>query len=253
MKEINEYRRPNEAYEKQFSPQLIPLLPAFARMDGVNFHSFTKDLARPFDENFIQLMRETTKFLAEETNACLAYTQSDEITLCWQAPSFDSQIYHNGKVQKMASKLASLATIFFNKNLPKFLPSKVNSSPIFDARVWNVPNQTEALNVFIWREQDATRNSINMLGRAYFSHKEMNNKSTNEVQEMLFQEHAINWNNYPSYCKRGSYIKKEKELRAFTSEELNLLPEKHLARTNPGMLVERHRYVFLENLPETIF
>ena len=109
---------------------------------------------------------------------------------------------------------------------------------MFDCRVWNVPNLVEAANTILRREQDATRNSIQMSARSVFSHKQCFMKDTSQLQEMLFQK-GINWNDYPSCFKRGTFIQRRKTTKAFTSDELDKLPAKHRARTNPELVVER--------------
>lgn len=84
------------------------------------------------------------------------------------------------------------------------LERKIGSNlAMFDSRVFNIPRE-EVTNNLIWRQQDAVRNSIQSVGQAYFSHKELDKKSQNDIQEMLFQEHGVNWNDYPIHLKQGS-------------------------------------------------
>ncbi len=231
--------------------QLMPLIPAVVRLDGKAFHSFTRGLAKPFDMGLIDLMVATTKFLVEETNACIGYTQSDEISLILMSESFDSQIYFDGRIDKINSILAGKCATYFNTQIPSMLPSKAGQMPVFDCRCFNVPNEQEAVNALIWREQDATRNSIQMAGQAQFSHNQLMNKSCNVIQEMLWQEKDINWNDYPAKCKRGTYVQRRKVTRPFSSEEIEKLPTKHQARTNPSLLVERNEVVVLGMPPIT--
>lgn len=189
-----------------FPQKLMPNIPVLARLDGKNFHYITRDLKRPYDENFSKCMRLLTRMLVQETNATIGYTQSDEITLSWYTTDYKSEIWFNGKPQKMISILSAIASVEFSYIASFQLPEIVKYKPLFDARVWTVPNLIEATNVFVWREQDATRNSIQMSARTYFSHKECQNKSCPELQEMLFKKHGINWNDYPTFFKRGTYI-----------------------------------------------
>ena len=169
--------------------KLIPLLPVMARIDGKCFSNFTRGLNRPYDINLSKLMIDTTKWLVEETNACMGYTQSDEISLTWYADKFESQIFFDGKIQKIVSVIASMTTAKFNQLLPNYLSQVyANKLATFDARVWNVPNIVEGSNVFLWRELDATKNSISMAARAYFSHNALMDKNGSEMQEMLFQK-----------------------------------------------------------------
>lgn len=228
-------------YEKSLDFRFMPLLPIMARLDGKAFHTFTKDLPRPFCADLHELMVQTTSMLVDESNADCGYTQSDEITLTWHAQNWKEEVFFGGRSAKMTSILASMATAWFNRNMARFLPEKWKSGKqaLFDCRVWNVPNQTEGANCFVWREQDATRNSIQMAGQAKFSHKKLQNKSCDEIQEMLWQEHNINWNDYPDHQKRGTYIQKRRIDRPFTTEEIEHLPEKHAARQNPDLVVSR--------------
>lgn len=228
--------------------RLLPLLPVLARIDGRCFSSFTRGLARPYDERLSRLMVETCRFLVDETNAAVGYVQSDEISLAWHSKRIDSAIFFDGRVLKMTSQLAALATAFFNRHLSTFLPEKANTLPTFDARVWNVPNLEEAANCFLWREQDATRNSISMAAQAHFSHGQLQGKHTGDMQEMLWSV-GVNWNDYPSFFKRGVFVQRRTVLRAFTTREIEQLPPRHEARSNPDLQVARTEWVQLDMPP----
>lgn len=166
----------------------LPLVPVMARLDGKGFSKFTKGLKRPYDESMSQAMVVTTAYLVEETNARIGYTQSDEISLVFYSDRIDSEIFFDGKIQKMVSILAGMATSKFNSLLPKYLPAKTELLPVFDCRVWNVPTLTEAANTILWREKDATKNSISMAAQHYYSHKQLENKNSSEKQEMLHKK-----------------------------------------------------------------
>lgn len=228
--------------------KLIPLLPIVARLDGRSFSKFTAGLKRPYDERLSRLMVATTKHLVEETNALVGYTQSDEISLIMFAPDWKQQVWFDGKVQKMVSNLASQASAFFNKRLAEHLPEKANLLPTFDCRVWNVPSKDEAVNAILWREIDATKNSVSMATRHYYSHLEMENQGRAAMMEMLFKK-GVNWNDYPPEFKRGSYVQRVKSSGRFTAEELDLLPYKHAARFNPLLEVERSMIVQVDMPP----
>lgn len=264
-----------KAYEKAYiSARTMPLIPTIARLDGKSFHTWTKGLDKPYDHDMIKIMQNTTKRLVEETDAVIGYTQSDEITLVFENKNNNpnSSIFFGGKLYKMTSVLASMCTAFFNQEVYKtyqgmleeysILAAKKNAigeqitqkekdrvekayflwdKPLafFDCRVFQVPTKDEAINCLIWREQDATRNSIQMAGRAVFSHQELHKKSTSDIQEMLFQQKGINWNNYEWFEKRGTYVRREVIERDFTPEELAALPEKHHAHTNPDLKIKR--------------
>jgi tRNA(His) 5'-end guanylyltransferase len=239
-----------KAYESAYTnDRLMPGLPAIARLDGRSFHSFTKGLERPYDARLSNLMLVCAICMAKETNALMVYTQSDEITLIWM-PEIGSQMLFDGKIFKLQSILAAQLSIYFYKGLESYLPEKVGKMPLFDCRVFNVPNRTEETNCLLWRELDATRNSISMAAQAVFSHKELMNKGQAAMQEMLWQR-GINWNDYPDYFKRGVYVQRRRTLRPFTAEEIESLPPKHAARTNPNLEVERKDYYAVEMPPIT--
>ena len=134
--------------------RLMPLLPAMVRIDGANFSNFTKSMERPFDKRMSDAMIHTTKRLVEHTNARCAYTESDEISLVFYEDSMKSQIFFDGKIQKIVSQSASLATVFFNYYLYKNWPEKAELLPTFDSRTWNLPTLEEAANAFLWRNFD---------------------------------------------------------------------------------------------------
>ncbi len=227
-------------YEGQYSDiVLLPGIPVIARMDGRAFHNFTHDLAHPFDQRMTDLMVQVTTDLVKQTSARCGYTQSDEISLVWLAEKDNSQIFFNGRLLKMTSIMASLTTLLFNKKLEIFIPEKAEKwLPVFDARVWSVPTVQEAANYFLWREMDATRNSISMAAQSMFSHRQLHKKNTSEMQEMMFQV-GFNWNKYPVFFKRGTFVRTKKETRVFTSHEMEKLPAHHEARTNPDLQVTR--------------
>lgn len=98
-------------------------LPVCCRIDGKSFHVWTKRLQRPFDSMFMEIMVLTTMSLVEETHALIGYTQSDEISLVWNNATPESQIWFDGRIQKMTSVLSSIATYYFNHYVPRFIPA----------------------------------------------------------------------------------------------------------------------------------
>jgi len=228
-----------KAYEAQTCGiKMIPRIPIIARLDGKGFSKFTKGLRRPYDERLSKLMVETTKYLAKETNANCAYTQSDEITLVFYTDKIGSSLYYDGRLFKLIGDLAAMASVYFNRNLLEYLPEKKDEMPRFDCRVYNVPTLDEAVNSFLWREMDATKNSISMAAQSFYSHNELDGKNGKVKQEMLFEK-GINWNNYPSFFKRGTYVQRQVISGKLTNDELEKLPPKHNARTNPDFSFER--------------
>lgn len=238
-----------KGYEGAEEKRMMPLLPTFARVDGKCFSAFTKGLKRPFDDGMANAMLNTTIYLARETNACMAYTQSDEITLCWLSKDSKSQIWFDGRHSKMVSVIASMATLQFYCQIQFFLGEDFwKKMPVFDARVWQVPSRVEGANTFLWREMDATKNSISMAAHRHYSPKQLLGKNGKQKQEMLFQK-GINWNDYPTFFKRGVFVQRRTKLTPFATEEIEKLPPKHEARANPDLIVERQEWVAIEMPP----
>lgn len=202
--------------------------PLIARLDGKAFHTFCKGLPRPYDKRLSDLMIETMKALVDRFNAKVGYTQSDEITLAWYSPASSVTEYpFDGRFQKLDSLLASYATAVFNRGLAAALPEKADALPTFDCRSFVVPNLQEAYHCFLWRQQDATKNAISMAAQSMFSHKTLQGRNGAQMQEMMWTEKGINFNDYPAFFKRGTFARRVKELRALTEEQLQRIPEAH--------------------------
>lgn len=217
-------------YENIPKTKLMRRTPVIIRLDGKAFHTFTKGFKRPFDEILIKSMQETMKYLCENIQGCvLGYTQSDEISLVLvDYKKLSSSAWFDYEVQKCCSIAASMATMAFNKffelfslnvrmkdtaeengyDLDAAYKVAMNKGAMFDARVFNLPKE-EVCNYFYWRQNDAARNSVQMVGQAYFSHKELEHKTNSMVQDMLLTQKGINWNDYPTHQKRGSCCIKE--------------------------------------------
>ena len=220
-------------YEQIPKTKLMRRCPVAIRIDGKAFHTFTRGFQRPFDGVLIKSMQETMKYLCENIQGCvLGYAQSDEITLVLvDYKKLTSSAWFDYEVQKICSIAASMATMAFNKFFKKnvenyyksftdYIPSPldlnvgsayeaaIEKGAMFDARCFNIPKE-EVTNLIYWRQLDASRNSIQMVGQANFSHKELQNKSCNDIQDMLMTQKGINWNDLPTYQKRGSCCVKE--------------------------------------------
>ena len=212
----------------------MPLLPLCVRLDGRSFHSWTKDFARPHDELFCQLMQEVTKMLVEETNAKVGYTQSDEISLVLYSDSIESELFFDGKFHKINSVCSGLASSLLNKRAGQCLGEMPMA--VFDCRSWNVPGLEEAANALLWREEDATKNSVSMAARSMFSHKEVQHKKRSDMHEMMHGK-GKNWNDYPDCFKRGSYFRRVTREMFLSDEQLAKIPASK--RPAPGTLYER--------------
>lgn len=218
--------------------RLMARLPICVRIDGKRFSRFTEGLPRPYDERLSRLMVATTQHLVAESAALAGYTQSDEISLLYYEDDPKRQVFLDRRIQKLTSILASMATGYFNAHLASHLPEKAGSVALFDCRVWSVPSCDEAANAFLWRELDATKNSVSMAARAYYPHAELHDRTSSEMQELLFQK-GVNWNDYPAFFKRGTFVLRRSVSRRFTAAELESLPPLHAARKNPELLVTR--------------
>ncbi len=222
-------------------------LPLLARLDGRAFHTFTRDLKRPYEHGMSISMIETTRYLVQEMIALLGYTQSDEITLAWFEPSQSASDYaFDGRFQKLASVLAGMASARFGKLVAEHLPSKVHETPHFDCRVWQVPTLDDAADVFVWREDDATKNSVSMAAGAYYSDAELDGAHSGVKQELLWKK-GVNWNDFPRFFKRGTYVQRRAVERVLTDEERARIPEPH--RPPVGATVQRTQVVELDLPP----
>lgn len=221
-------------YEAVPDTKLVKRMPVAIRIDGKAFHTFTQGFKRPFDEVLIKTMQETMKYLCENIQGCvLGYSQSDEITLILvDYQTLTTEAWFDYRVEKLCSIAASMATMAFNKifkenvetfeinnirvikymedekknkiiNLIDTYYKAIEKGAMFDARCFNIPKE-EVTNLIYWRQLDASRNSVQMVGQAYFSQNELQNKSCNDIQDMLMTQKAINWNDFPIYQKRGS-------------------------------------------------
>ena len=222
-------------YEEVPKFRLYRRTPVAIRIDGKAFHTFTRGFKKPFDEILIKSMQQTMLYLCENIQGCvLGYTQSDEITLILQDyKTLTTDAWFDYEIQKICSVSASMATMAFNKffseNAGEFyysiwdeaiedwgmnatkedidycatLSLAARKGAMFDARCFNIPKE-EVTNLIFWRQLDAARNSVQMVGQAYFSHTELQNKSCSDIQDMLMEKYNINWNNFPTAQKRGS-------------------------------------------------
>lgn len=236
--------RMKEYYENPYRFYLPRRSPMIIRLDMRAGHSFTKGFQRPFDDIFIESIQETAKYLCENIeNVKFSYQQSDEISLLLtDYDNANTQAWFNKNLQKMCSIAASMATLAFNRvfwekirdldhdyyeyptkefnELIEIYYKALEKGAMFDARCFSIPKE-EVCNYFQWRQMDCTRNSIQMVGQANFSHKELQNKKNEDIQEMLFSQKGINWNDFSTVKKRGSCCIKdfEKKVINFQTQE----------------------------------
>jgi tRNA(His) 5'-end guanylyltransferase len=206
-------------------------MPLILRIDGKAFHTYTRGCKKPFDKALADLMDETAKYLCENIqDAQLAYVQSDEISIfVHDYKSLVSEAWFQKELQKMDSIASGMASAFFTMNSWKLFIDdnpvdtypgnwkdlmNLNRIAVFDTRCFVLP-ENELCNYFIWRQQDATRNSIQMQARSLYSHSECENKNQSDLQEMIHQK-GQNWNDTPTGFKRGRCVRRK------TDEEMLL-------------------------------
>lgn len=252
-------------YEQASKSYLVRKVPVMIRIDGKAFHTFTKGLKRPFDALFRNTMEKTMQYLCQNIQGCVfGYTQSDEISLVltdYATISTDAWFEYN--VQKMCSIAASMATLAFNKFFMEEVTLQIKNfadddtqppedfdyllklqnkffQAMFDAKAFSVPKD-EVCNNFIWRQQDATRNSIASVGQVYFTQKELMGKDCGQIQDMLFTQKGINWNDMPVRYKRGSCCYKEEQQKEMEDPR------------NPGTMIQVKRRVWVIDQRPPIF
>lgn len=269
-------------YENIPKTRLMRRVPVAIRLDGKAFHTFTRGFQKPFDFVLMDTMQQTMKYLCENIQGCVfGYTQSDEITLILvDYQKFTSSAWFDYEIQKICSISASMATMAFNKffaqevdkwgvetfgfewyeggtndpeviNTPEWKLAGIYSKAIdkgamFDARCFNIPKE-EVTNLIYWRQLDATRNSIQMVGQTHFSHNELQDKTCNMIQDMLMTKYGINWNDFTTPCKRGTAcIRVGKKVTENIKREPQPFGEDRVTTT---IIEERPIWVIDKNMP----
>ena len=204
--------------------RLMPGLPVLARLDGRAFHTFTKGLERPYCEPLARMMVETLKVLVDRSHAAVGYTQSDEFTLAWLPKDTTNEMLFDGRIQKWVSSLTAIAVRHFNDLLAEHLPKKSHAEPEFDCRVWQVPSLELARENFEWRETDATKNAITQAASAYYSPRQLHKVGSAAKHDLLMAK-GVNFNEYPAFFKRGTYVRRETVLKMLPQETLAKIPE----------------------------
>lgn len=225
-----------KTYEAVPSVKLIRRTPVIMRFDGIAFHTFTRGMKKPWDEALMYAMSQTMRDLCANIQGCVfGYTQSDEITLVLtDYKKLTTDAWFEYKVQKMCSAGASICSRFFNINFRKAVEKfglqdnetyiKKLDTADFDCRVFNLPKD-EVCNCLIWRQQDASRNSILSVSQSVFSQKEINGLSCDKLQDKLFTEKGINWNDYPTPNKRGFACKKLEDMGWVIDNDMPILTQ----------------------------
>ena len=202
-----------KAYEHAAATVLFQGCPKVIRLDGKSFGTFLKTAKKPYDKAVVESLALATQAVMKEIggSARFAFVASDEISIVINdriSLGFDP--WFGNQVQKMVSVSASMMTANFNAAYSTFRTDSLSSLAYFDARVFALPDIMEMTNNMIWRQQDTTRNSISQYGRSMFPHKEMQGKSCAELLDMMMLQKQFNWNDTPTWTKRGVVIYKEK-------------------------------------------
>jgi tRNA(His) 5'-end guanylyltransferase len=225
-----------KAYEKEYTSAYVPIDQILCvRIDGKGFSKFTKGFKKPFDDRLGETMKKTMMTLVKETHASIGYTQSDEITLIYTPKENASEYIFGGKVSKINSILASMATYHFNKFLSDSIV--VDKPAFFDCRAWAVPDLIEASNVLLWRVQDARKNSISSLFRWTAGHSKMHGLSGDEMKTLLKSDYFTDWDELPNKYKHGTYAKPVTVYSFLTKDELIKIPEHK--RHSADVLIKR--------------
>lgn len=250
LTEGDEFGNRMKAYEAvETARRLDVRLPIYARIDGRSFSRFTRGMDRPFDVRMTRAMVETTKYLVGETHAIVGYTQSDEISLLWQAEGDAADVLFSGKVQKMTSVLASMAAAKFATVCPDGYRERLAH---FDCRVFQLPSQIEAANAFLWRAMDARKNAVSMAAQAHFSQKALHGKGQPDMLAML-REIGVEFDDYPGFFRNGTFARRANIERPLTPDELAKIPEAHrpsgpVIRTE----IKTENTVFLRDIAERV-
>ena len=200
MKSIGDRMKRYELASKHFLTRRTPVI---IRIDGKAFHTFTKGMQRPFDDDLmVAMLRTAARIVSDMDGAVYAYQQSDEISILLKDwTTLNTEAWFDNNLQKLASVSASLATGYFNE----IFTHHRNKIAFFDARAFSIPKE-DVCNYFIWRQQDATRNSIQMVAQSHFSQKQLHCVNTKGMQEMLLTQKDVNWNDCTAHEKRGADV-----------------------------------------------
>jgi len=223
-----------KAYEKDCAIVLKEGMPVIIRLDGKGFSKYTKDLTKPYSEDLSKVMGLTAIELCKQIQGVrLAYTQSDEINLVLKYyKKEDSEPWFGNQLQKMVSISAAIASTTFTINSGKIWKGELKPAT-FDSRAFIVPEK-DVINAILWRQLDATRNSIQGLARSMYSHKECTDKNINELEAMCAAK-GRNWHDEPTWFKRGFCV--------FRESYVGLNPK------NPEVPVIRHRWAEFRSIP----
>ena len=195
-------------YENAYRIKMPKKLPIIIRLDGKAFHTLTRSMEKPFDLKFVKIMNWIAMSVtAKIQGAVFGYTQSDEISILiypWRKP--ESESWFDNNIQKMVSISAAYASSWFNLMFQTEYGYDPSDVQVFDSRVFVLPDE-EIINYFIWRQNDIIRNSVQMLGQAHFSSKQLHGKKIDEVKEMLISEKNLDWHNLDNHFKYGTSIK----------------------------------------------
>lgn len=196
-----------KGYEHAARAALPRRMPVIVRVDGKAFHTWTRGCERPFDAKLVEVMNAAAVALCEEMQgAQIAYVQSDEISvLLHNYKRYASSAWFDNEVQKIVSVSASIAAATVTASSP-LLFGEVRRA-FFDSRVFVLP-ENEVNNYFIWRQQDAARNSIQMQAQSLYGQRELHGKNQLMLRELI-QAKGRDWDDLPAHLRRGRCVVRE--------------------------------------------
>ena len=212
-----------------------------AHIDGRSFSKMIKNKFRkPFDRDFINMMNETASYLCAMVQGVhLAYVQSDEISLLIKKNTPESDVFFGGRLCKMQSIIASLATAKFNQlYMINYFKKREDKNPFyeerhyttsecvdtianfplcqFDCKVWDVDTANDAMAWFLFRNIDCIRNSKQQTAQAYLPHNALLGLDSDTQIKKLLDEKGVDWNSFSDGEKWGRLIYREKEEKTHT-------------------------------------
>lgn len=202
-----------KSYEDVNRTYLTAGIPKVMRLDGKAFHTLLRNAIKPYDKAVMLSMVEAAARVMKEIggSARFAYIQSDECSIAINDKlTQESEPWFGNNVQKMVSISAASMSVNFTRafnaqraKAPVADEPEGEKQAYFDARIFQLPSTGEMHNAILWRQFDASKNSISQYARSFFSHKELQNKNGSEMQDMMMLQKNFNWNDAPTWTKRG--------------------------------------------------
>jgi tRNA(His) guanylyltransferase len=234
-------KRMKDNYESRYEFYLTRRTPVIIRLDGIAFHTYTKNAVKPFDDQIIFAMQQAALELCRKISGVkCAYVFSDEISLLLtDYDRLGTQAWYDYSLNKMLSASASIASALFNKIMQR------EYDALFDSRAFNIPEH-DVNNYFVARQRDAIKNSIGSFANYYFSSNELENVSNDDRIRMLYDKHGVDWYEQKDVYKYGTFIKRVDREKEVNGYKVLYSPYEcitnHLFTENPEIVLEMVRY-----------